>query len=769
MLPGLGNPFWTLARRRVARRGEPLGWWGPLVCVAALLAVWRFAAAIESDWPFRHRWPDGRWHLLLWAHAAAISLLVAPSAWRAFADLADPGNLVDLRLTRLRPLELVLGKLAQPLEAGLRTLVVGLPVYLLLRPHVGAEAPPLSGIAAVLGLHLVWSVALLAAAGCAAVRMRLATIDDWGDVVFNARTLVALFLNPFWVLVATFVVMRSGPRLAAELAGPRDWFGLPVTPWLIALPLCAWAYRQALGLATQAQGESPGLALRVVVGWTLALVLFALHQIGHAWTPWLSSGALANWWESPATPEATAQLLLWFLLLGCFPLGVAWAYAEALRSGLRGTDRRDPATPPTRALLSFAAAAPGAGLVAVAVWWLSARLGGWPSDLAAGPWLVRAALLWCSATLATCGYLAALLLLTRLPRLVGELSTIAVLVPALVGPFVLGIEHPAARLLAACSPVTALLWIAPTAGTPVGLTSDIPLPVGWAMVAGVQTGLGVVTLLACALALRRLARGGAAPREEKPSTWWRRLANPVTGLDLLSLQRHGALWTPFGMVLLPLLALTFIRSGSLAAEMVYDICSLFVWHRPLGPVLYYEPAAGASVVILATLGGQLLLHPPGLAGTRSFARDAATGRLAGLLATPLPVRSIVRGRYAALVAPFGLFVLVSAPLALVHGALVPGMWPVAVGGVLHWLGLLLVVPAVALARTVDHEWRGQGLLEVGLLELARLVIGRLLLEPVGIEWGVPLAGAGFLLVSCLGAKYALQRCERRLAALGETP
>ncbi len=755
---GPDNPFLQLSWRQTRRRGEPWQWLPTVLLTALALLLWlRWGERLDAG-PF----PQARWMILVAAHAALVVLATGIPAWRMMADAQHAGNATSLRLSRLRPLECIAAKAALPLAAGLRVLLAGWPVYLVMALLPGPAPPPLAGVAAVLFALLVYALCLAAAGGAAAVRSRNATVDNWTDFIFNVRTLAAWFLNPAWVFLMVIILGPATLRLAETMSGWRGWFAWRLPGAVLFVPLACWVWRQAAGLAGEVYGEGPALARRVVLGLGTAYLLFALLVIGFNWTTAFDRGALVTWWEVMPTRENSAHLLLALLLAAAYPLPVVAAYAAMLSTGLRaGTADGDERLPvPLPALTHLAAHMLPALALPWLAWWLSLRLGGWPTALLAPAAGHRLFLLQVLAATVSVETVLLLVLSSRFHRAVREVTALAVMLPPLVGPFLLRVAHPAAHAVAALSPLTAVLHYPPEAGTGTGMTGDIPLPPASEVLA-LQGALAVGLLLAAIWIirhdpLRRRGNGNSAF-----GRWGASIDRPLLSVDLLLLRRRGWLFSPLVMAVMPVLALAYMRLDNRLESLVHDLCALFLW---CGTYSAADTNGAIMPVVMGTIGAQLFLHPGGLAGLRSFSREHAAGRLDELWLTPVTTRRLVRDRYSSVLAPFVVFVTLAAGPTLVLGFRL-AQWPSAVAGLMHWLAVVLLLPAVVLATTVRQDWRGQGLGVVLGLEAGRLWLSAHPLWSLGPATGMLVANGLLLAVAVPATWLALRLAVRRLDRL----
>ncbi len=760
------NPFWRRDLRRTGRRGDPTGWWPALAFVGGALGIWFGLGPNLEPWSAYF----DAWDLLLGYHAGLVALAVGVPAWRMLVDLRHEGNVTALRLATLRPLEAVAALALHAVGAGVRAVLVGLPVYLALSLLPGPAAPPAAGVLGVLALVLVYALFLAASGGAASTRSRQATVDDWTDFIFNVRTLAAVFLNPAWVFLVVLTVLRRGADLAVFAGAARDWFGHPLSPLLLALPVGLWAWRQLAGLAGEIYDESPPLAWRVVAGWAAAYVTMALLVVGFCWGHGFEDHALAVWWEMAPTQRDGARLLLALLLLAAVPLPMFAVHAEALASRLRTVNaERDQPLPGPSALVRALAAGTVATLVPWVVYFACLAMGGWSWRTAGVGFLARSAQLWLAASTASGAYLILLMLTVRLPRTTRELAALAVALPPLAGPFVMNSSAAAARWLAGLSPFTALLWLPPDAASGSGMTGGMNLPLPWPQVVAVQVTAALVLSL---IAARFLLRGGARPAPVAVGRRWSAgERNPILAADILLLRRRGWLLSPMVMAVMPALALAYVRLHDALLRTVTDVCGLVLWHGIIADT--GQPLQHVMPIVVGTIAAQLVLHPAGLAGVRSFHRDHEAGRLDPLWLTPTATRTIVLGRYLGVTTPFALFLVVFA------GPLVGlGVWLgrplLGVAGWLHWLALTAAVPALVLAATTRGDRPGQGwaaLLAVVLLEAGRMGLSAALPAEWPVDRTVLVAHLAFV-VAALGATWlALRQTELRLRLLraGDRP
>lgn len=762
----LDHPFWRLAARRAARRGDAAVYWPPSLLLPAVAWLWWYAGPELDSWP----WPGARWQPILMVMCACAMLPAAFGARGALRDWLAGGQAQELRLTRLAPLKAVVGALLRPALAGLRAGLAVVPLWLVLRllPTDSAPPPPLLGVLLLMLLLLLLGLHLAAAAGVAMERSRQASIDDWTDFIFNVRTLAAMFLNPGAVLLGLLLLLRLSYEQAGHLGGVRLWFSWPLPPALIFVPVACWSWRQLAGLASELYGETPRLAWQVVAGEALAFAGIALLQVGFGWTPDFARHGLATWWELTPSMASGAQLLLALLLLPSYPLVLFAGYAAALAVGLRGGrhEADQPLPGPLRALAALGLATLGAVAVPWLVYGLCLSLGGWPLDAAGTPFLRRAAQLHLAAACGTSGLLGMLVLTPRLPRGGREFVALAIVLPPLAGPFVPASAGGVAEVLSAWSPLTAMLWLLPDAGTGAGMTGEIPVVAGWQ---AAVVGQYLVALVAALLIARVVVHPPRHQAERvKPSRPAISSKHPLWSLELLLLRRRGWLLTPLVMLLMPALALGYIRLHAALERMVLDTCWLFVRAGSPGD-LDRPPGETAMVVILATVGAQLYLHPPGLAGVRSFGRDRASGRTESWWLTEISTRDVVLGRYLGVCSPFLVFVILTGPPLLAAGLWL-GQGALTVAGLAHWLGLVVMLPAVVLAQTVGPTWRGRGLPAVLGAELLRLWACQQLLL-FGAEVAMVTTCVAWLFLALWLAHRSLRRCEQLLAAdrAGELP
>ena len=767
IVTGRDNPFWNNVLRRTRRRGEVDDWLLPLVLTLFTVVPW---LCWSDNVPLAERFPYGPWHYIIAAQALVIILGTALRAARMMRELGEPANLIALRLSRIGPGLTVAAKAVEPFLAGARLVLAGLPLLVLLSAVSDKPHPSLAGIATVELALVVYVLCLAAGTGAAAARTRGASVDDWGNLLFNLRTLFPLFLNPLWCFLVVLLLLGGGPALADWLVRPRAWFNTVISPFWLALPLLCWAARHGLALAVYTHTETPRLSRGVTLWMIAGYFTAALLLTGFSWPGSFVGGGLVGWWEVAATPPRVnaARLLLAVLGWTGYPLCLAAAATATITRGLRG-DLQDPLDRlprPAPALLRIALAALMAGLVPVGVYAVAMLCGGWEPAVAGRDYLLRTVALLSAAALLGAGYLTLLVLLPRWRGYGREVATVAVALPPLLAPFACAAKSAGWQAVTVLSPLTSLLWLPPDAGTGSGMTGEVRLLFAWPQLVVWQLVLAVVLF---ALAGRMISverrvgqlRGG---RELAALSGWRRyVKNPVFSLDLLRLQRRGALLSPLVMLAMPVIAKAYGGLDEKLEHLVHEACSLFLWDQPLP----FEPrAVRLLALIFATVGVQLVIHPGGFAASRSFARDDAGGRLDELLASTLSTREIVLGRYLAVVSPVTAFILTTAPGLLWWGSRVefPRMlW----GGLLHWLGLAMVVPAAILAGTVERDWRGQGVGTVVLLELGRVWVSRALLAGLPLAWGV--CGAGLLFCSaCLLVSWVgLDLCTRRLAARRE--
>ena len=728
--------------------------------LVAVAWLWWYAGQVFDSWP----WSGGRWLPVVAALVCCPMLPIAVGAVRALADWMTSDNALELRLTRMAPVPAVAGALLRPALAGVRTGLCVIPLYLVLGllPGPSAPPPPLRGVLVLIIILGLFALHLSAAAGVAFERSRQASIDDWTDFIFNVRTLAAMFLNPGALFVAVLVLLRVGYDQAGHLAGLRVWFAWPLPPALILVPLGFWSWRQLAGLGAELYGETPRLAWQVVAGEVLAFAGLAVLQVGFGWAPDFAHNGLVTWWELLPTHASGAQLLLALLLLAGYPLVLFAAYAMALQIGLRSPRHEgdQPLPTPLRALASLLVATVGAAAVPWLVYAICLKLGGWSLSTAGLPFLQRALQLQLSAALGTCGLLSLLVITPRLSRGLRELAALAVILPPLAGPFIPAAAGKLAHVLSAWSPLTALLWLLPDAQTGVGMTGEIPIVAGWS-----SAVVGQLILAVAGAAL--LAWFLTSPPKTQPerAVTKRRQASelhPLWSMEVLMLRRRGWLLTPLAMVLMPALALGYIKLHSALEALVVDTCWLFVRARSPG-ITGRPPGESILLLVLATIGAQLWLHPAALAGVRSFGRDQASGRTESWWLTSISTRSIVMGRYLGVCSPFLVFLAVIAPPLLAMGVWM-GLGPLAVAGLAHWLGLIVMMPAVVLAQTTGSEWKGQGMPVVMATELGRLwLYGQLRLVT---DANVAMLGSclAWTVAAWLLTVWALRLCRRRLAA-----
>ncbi|MCC7495294.1 MAG: hypothetical protein IT204_23295 [Fimbriimonadaceae bacterium] len=752
------NLFLQLEARRLRRRGDAAGWVPAAAFVVLAALVWQRFASRDAlaGWPFGMT----IWNPIVALHALLVAVATGLPAWRLSADLQHEGNATALALTRLRPLEALSGRALPAAGAGLRMILCGLPVYLALRLLPGPPAPALGGVAVVLAGVALYALLLSAAAGAAAVRTRHASLEDWSDLIFNVRTLTAAFLNPLWIFLAVLLTFRSGQQLGLLCGGVGPWFGLRLPYLLLALPAVPWARRQLAGLATTIYGETPALAQLVVRGSQATYVSAALLLVGFTWEHGLARFALPLWWDLSADRQTAAQLLLTLLLWAALPQVVFAGYAAALRCGLRsGTTDGDERLPTAAALWPYWRAVAWAGLLPWLVTALCLQLGGWPLSAAGGPFLGRAAAVWVAVVAAAGAYLLGLLVTAAWRTTRRELLSLALVLPALAGPFLGQWKHPLGTAVSACSPFSVALWLPPDAGTGLGNTSDLPLPGPWPQAVAVQLAVALTIGALAAVVLQRGLRPGLRrARAARPAP----VSTPVLHLDLLLLHRRGWLLSPFAMLLGPVLGAFYFRLGPMVEASLRDAISLFLWHRNYLPA--GDPAAALPSMAMAAIGLQLLLHPAGLAGVRCFARDHAAGRLDAWWLTPLSVRQIVLSRYLGVTLPFGFFWLLTALPVALAGHWVGQPW-VTTAGLCHWLAVILLLPALTLAGTVRREWRGQGLAAIATLELLRILWSQALPQAVGPPTGMLWANGLLLLLALPLTAAALGATARQLAFL----
>jgi len=570
-----------------------------------------------------------------------------------------------------------------------------------------------------------------------------------------------MFLNRSGLL-AMLTHLRVSYEQTQHLGGLRLWFAWSLPPALIVLPAACWSWRQLAGLAAELYGETPRLAWQVVAGEGLAFAGLALLQVGFGWTPDFARHGLALWWELTPTMASGAQLLLALLLLAGYPLILFAVYAAALAVGLRGgrheADR--PLPRPLRAVSALSLATLGAAAVPWVVYAVCLTLGGWPLTAAGEPQLVHAAQLHLGAGFATAGLLGLLVLTPRLSRGTRELVALAIVLPPLAGPFIPATAGTMATVLSAWSPLTALLWLLPDAGSGVGMTGEIPVVAGWRAAAAGQALLA----LACALLVAWVVTHPPRVRVERIAADRPPIseAHPLWSLELLLLKRRGWLLTPLAMLLMPALALGYIRLHTALQTMVLDTCWLFVRSGSPGGL---DRPAGETVLllVLATIGAQLYLHPPGLAGVRSFGRDRGSGRAESWWLTEMSTRGVVWGRYLGVCSPFLVFFALTAPAVLAAGLWL-GYAPLTIAGLARWLGLIVMLPAAVLAHTTGPTWTGQGLPAVVVGEVLRLWVCAQLIPFVGAESAMLSTCLGWLAGALWLTRASLRRCERALAA-----
>ncbi|MBI2299839.1 MAG: hypothetical protein HYU66_13005 [Armatimonadetes bacterium] len=762
---GPDNPFWLLAWRQGARRGDASLWWPPFVIAGGSLFVWRVLTAVDLF----TRWPAGRWHLVVAGQAAVIAVATALAAARMLTEAGEAGNTTALRMARLRPGETVLGKALQPALVGLRTVLVCLPLVLVLKGLEGPSGPAVSGL---VGLYLgtvVHSLFLAAGSGAAAVRSRAASLDDWGNFLFNLRTLFPLFLNPLWIFLGLLALLGRGPQWATWGTAPQPWYGTHLHPLWLLLPAALWVARCTGGLSLYVYGETPRLSRRITAAMLGCFLAVTLLLTGFNWQRGLETGGLADWWELTglAPQPGSAMLLLTLFVWYGWPLCLAAGYTATLTCGLRGDvdETLDRLPPAARALPRVLAASLAAGAVPFAAWAAALELGRWSPFMVDPAWLARTGWLVFAAAALSGGYLALMVLMPRYQGLRRDLASVAVVLPPLVTPFALRSGSPAVQVLTVFSPLTALLWVPPDAATGSGLLGELNLKLPWPAVVGGSLAVAALLFAVAARAIARERARGLVRGVERSAGggWWReRLANPLLRLDLLRLQRRGALLTPLVMLVMPAIAQIYGRLDPLLESMVRQTCGLFLWPRELareGP-----PLARFLPILFGAIGLQLLIHPVGLAASRSFSREAAAGRLGSLFATPLTVPELVRARYLSILAPVAVFLVVVTP-GIVWLGWVAGEPVMAVSGLIHWLALALLVPAAVLAGSVDKDWRGQGLGLVAALELARLIASGFWPRSGDPELGMLVSNVAFAVAACLTARWQVDRTVRRVAAL----
>lgn len=273
------NPFYWMERRRENRSGEPWkGVWNALFLLAIV-----FSATLGGIWLVLRNdvapdlFSNGRipgwlgggdggraaFALVAATHSLLVYYCARNLANRVLTTEARRGSLFQLLLSRLPAFEMVLEMTIYPFQQAMLIALCGLPLYVLLISFGSV------GYQEVVVLYLLFTIMAIAvpnwrtpafaeqspeevgqllrdqerAAGCAATAVAFALLPGTvgiGFVLFGVHwaypTAFARLPSDIWPALPAFPITFVWVTVRA-LTAPYTWFGLPLPPWVLVVPV----------------------------------------------------------------------------------------------------------------------------------------------------------------------------------------------------------------------------------------------------------------------------------------------------------------------------------------------------------------------------------------------------------------------------------------------------------------------------------------------------------------------------------------------------